>query len=211
MITTESKLKRYKRNREEYYNENIKGGILIKNLVGKLEEINKNAIRDFFSSFGTIEKIDLEINPETGKHKGFALVLFKRKEDAKIAIKKMNGYLISGVPIIVTEIPNNMQSYLIRSNNEGYNKLEMKTARDYFISKIQKDQYSKKIEGDKIDPDEERTKNLREDVFGHKYFREEISKTLGLFNLYGFLKGSLKEQRVFLEELKEDVKCKFIR
>ena len=123
----------------------------------------------------------------------------------------MDGYLISGVPIIVTEIPNNMKSYLLRSNNEGYNKLEMKTAREYFINKLQKDQYTRKIKIDKVDPEKERTKNLRNDIFTHKYYKEEPSKTLGLFNLYGFLKGSLKEQRKFLDELKEDVKRKLIR
>jgi RNA recognition motif-containing protein len=204
-------LNRRKRYQEDNSGFNTKGVILIKNLVGKLEDIKKEDIRSFFEGFGEIEEIDLEINPETGKHLGFGLVLFKRKEDADVAIKKMNGYLISGVPIIVSELPSHMSSYLMKSNNEGYNKLEMQTARNYFVSKLTNEQQQKNIQNNRLEVEEQREKNLKEDIINHKYYKEEPTKTLGLFNLYGSLKGSLKEQRDFLKELKSDVKCKLKR
>jgi len=54
-----------------------------------------------FAPFGDIEFINLHLDPETNRSKGFAFVQYKRPEDAKKALHSVNGLEIAGRQIKV--------------------------------------------------------------------------------------------------------------
>lgn len=56
------------------------------------EETQDGDIRDLFKDFGRIIRIFLAKDKATGNSKGFAFVSFDTKENAKRAIKAVNGH-----------------------------------------------------------------------------------------------------------------------
>jgi len=56
------------------------------------EETREQDIHDLFRGFGTISRVYLAKDKNTGLSKGFAFVNFVRREDAAQAIKKLSGY-----------------------------------------------------------------------------------------------------------------------
>ena len=109
-------------------------GIIIKNLINDLAKMNKEDIRKFFGSFGDIEYIDMEMDEQNGLNKGYAIILYSRAEDAKAAIKKMNGLRLSGEVMMVSHVPSYM--CLGTADDEGGNRIASKAARMYMISKL---------------------------------------------------------------------------
>ena len=83
-------------------------GIIIKNLVNDLAKMNQEDIRKLFRSFGEIEYIDMEMDNIKKLNKGYAIILYSRSEDAKAAIKKMNGLKLSGEVMMVSHVPADM-------------------------------------------------------------------------------------------------------
>jgi RNA-binding protein 39 len=70
--------------------------------VGSLHfNITEEDLRMVFSPFGDIEFINLHMDPETGRSKGYAFVQFKRPDDAKKALQQVNGLEIAGRQIKV--------------------------------------------------------------------------------------------------------------
>ena len=49
--------------------------------------------------------MDIQRDPISGRCKGFAFVHYCRADDAKEAIKKMNGFLIKDQPLKVSNVP----------------------------------------------------------------------------------------------------------
>ncbi|KAK6946451.1 Splicing factor RBM39, linker [Dillenia turbinata] len=73
--------------------------------VGNLHfNITEDQLRQVFESFGTVELVQLPLDPETGYCKGFGFVQFARLEDAKAA-ETLNGQLeIAGRVIKVSAV-----------------------------------------------------------------------------------------------------------
>lgn len=51
----------------------------------------RDDLEKVFGEYGTLEKVELIYNRQTGKSKGFGFVYFERQEDAEIARLKTNG------------------------------------------------------------------------------------------------------------------------
>ena len=120
-------------------------GIIIKNLVNDLAKMNQEDMRRFFGSFGDIEYIDMDFDPQTGLNKGYAIILYTNAEDAKAAIKKMNGLKLSGEVMMVSHVP----SYMClgsAGDDEGGSRIASKTARLYMISKLARGEVQKNLD-----------------------------------------------------------------
>ncbi len=64
--------------------------------VGKLSSrIHTSDLEDQFSKYGKIRDVDFR------KHRGFAFIEYKNREDAKYAIEKMDGRYFEGTRIVV--------------------------------------------------------------------------------------------------------------
>jgi RNA recognition motif-containing protein len=60
--------------------------------VGNMStETTEEDLRTMFSEVGTVESIDLIMDRQTGKPKGFAFVTMNTQDDAEKAISKFNG------------------------------------------------------------------------------------------------------------------------
>ena len=64
-------------------------------------EVKEESIKQAFTPFGPITKIEPmdEIDPITGKHKGYTFVEFEQPEAAQLALEQMNGILLCGKQI----------------------------------------------------------------------------------------------------------------
>uniref|UniRef100_A0A3Q2YIP3 Cold inducible RNA binding protein a n=1 Tax=Hippocampus comes TaxID=109280 RepID=A0A3Q2YIP3_HIPCM len=56
-----------------------------------------------FGKYGTIEKVDVIRDKETGRSRGFGFVKYENVEDAKDALEAMNGKTLDGRSIRVDE------------------------------------------------------------------------------------------------------------
>lgn len=72
--------------------------ILVRNLNRNTTEEH---LRDLFKPFGTLTDCVLVMDEKTGKSKGFGFVEMPLQEEAKNAIKKLNGKVFQGVVIRV--------------------------------------------------------------------------------------------------------------
>ncbi|KAK9171795.1 splicing factor CC1-like family protein [Cryptosporidium meleagridis] len=84
-------------------------------LVGLLARIRRDEIESLFSTFGKINKIDIEIDRKTQKCLGFAHVLFEKAIEGHDAIKALNNFEIAGQKITVS-IPQDSNSNVKVSN-----------------------------------------------------------------------------------------------
>jgi hypothetical protein len=67
--------------------------------------------REVFEPFGDLEFVNLHIDPETGRSKGFAFVQYQSPEDAKKALQHCNGLELAGRQLkvgLVTEAKTDM-------------------------------------------------------------------------------------------------------
>ncbi|CAD5125261.1 DgyrCDS13504 [Dimorphilus gyrociliatus] len=77
--------------------------------VGSLHfNITEDMLRGIFEPFGKIEHINLVLDPETSRSKGFGFVTFIRSEDAKKAMEQLNGFEIAGRPMKVNHVTEKM-------------------------------------------------------------------------------------------------------
>jgi len=74
-------------------------------------EVTEAQLRDAFSPFGQIKVVNLNLDPMTGKHKGFAFIWYDIPEAAQLAIETMNSANMWGRPIKVGR-PTQAQPYL---------------------------------------------------------------------------------------------------
>lgn len=66
--------------------------------VGNLHpQLTEDDLRDVFSPFGSIEYVNLVLDPaDSNKNKGFGFVQFRRPDDAKKALHQINGLEVAG-------------------------------------------------------------------------------------------------------------------
>ena len=92
------------RERISYMRKELEEKMGVKLFVGRLPyEISEEELSKAFSEHGKIDSINIAKDRESGKSKGFAFVTFPSKEEAKAAIKAMNGSEIKGRRIVVEE------------------------------------------------------------------------------------------------------------
>jgi len=66
-------------------------------------ETNEESLAAAFGKYGTIEKVDVIRDKETGRSRGFGFVKYDNVEDAKDALEAMNGKTLDGRAIRVDE------------------------------------------------------------------------------------------------------------
>ncbi|KAJ4921407.1 hypothetical protein JOQ06_024603 [Pogonophryne albipinna] len=66
-------------------------------------DTNEESLASAFSKYGTIEKVDVIRDKETGNSRGFGFVKYDNAEDAKDAMDGMNGTTLDGRSIRVDE------------------------------------------------------------------------------------------------------------
>ncbi|KAM8839802.1 cold inducible RNA binding protein a [Synchiropus picturatus] len=66
-------------------------------------ETNEDSLTAAFSKYGTIERVDVIRDKETGRSRGFGFVKYDNVEDAKDALEAMNGKTLDGRAIRVDE------------------------------------------------------------------------------------------------------------
>ncbi|KAK1879563.1 Cold-inducible RNA-binding protein [Dissostichus eleginoides] len=66
-------------------------------------ETNEDSLAAAFDKYGTIEKVDVIRDKETGKSRGFGFVKYDNSEDSKDALDGMNGKTLDGRCIRVDE------------------------------------------------------------------------------------------------------------
>jgi len=73
--------------------------------VGSLHfNITEDMLRGIFEPFGKIDHINLVMDNETGRSKGFGFVTFHDSEDAKKALEQLNGFELAGRPMKVGHV-----------------------------------------------------------------------------------------------------------
>ncbi|XP_068605277.1 cold inducible RNA binding protein a isoform X2 [Brachionichthys hirsutus] len=72
--------------------------------VGGLSfDTNEESLSSAFGKYGTIEKVDVIRDKETGRSRGFGFVKYDNADDAKDAMSAMNGKSLDGRAIRVDE------------------------------------------------------------------------------------------------------------
>ncbi|XP_075877309.1 cold inducible RNA binding protein a isoform X5 [Nelusetta ayraudi] len=66
-------------------------------------ETNEDSLAAAFGKYGTIEKVDVIRDKETGRSRGFGFVKYNNAEDAKDAMTAMDGKTLDGRSIRVDE------------------------------------------------------------------------------------------------------------
>lgn len=61
-------------------------------------------LREIFAPYGTITRAHVPVNPHTGIPKGFAFVEYEAEEQAKAAVKHMDGGQIDGSVVKVEAV-----------------------------------------------------------------------------------------------------------
>jgi len=63
----------------------------------------KNDLGDLFASFGTVRSVDIILDRETGRSRGFGFVELETAEQLAAAIQGLHGSLVNGRPLTVNE------------------------------------------------------------------------------------------------------------
>lgn len=72
--------------------------------VGNLSfSTNESELNELFSQAGEVESARIVTDRDTGRSRGFGFVEFADPAAAEAAIKKFNGYEVSGRPLTVNE------------------------------------------------------------------------------------------------------------
>ncbi|KAJ8933709.1 hypothetical protein NQ314_013839 [Rhamnusium bicolor] len=73
--------------------------------VGSLHfNITEDMLRGIFEPFGKIDNIQLIMDPETGRSKGYGFITFHNCDDAKKALEQLNGFELAGRPMKVGNV-----------------------------------------------------------------------------------------------------------
>ena len=65
--------------------------------VGKLPySFREPDVAQLFERFGRLRKVTVQLDPYTGKNKGFAFVEFEDRRDAEDAFDKYDGFTVEG-------------------------------------------------------------------------------------------------------------------
>ena len=77
---------------------------MFKIFVGNLTpNTTVDAIKTLFSRHADVEDVALAINPETGKPRGFAIVMIRDEEQGRTAIQLLRGTRLNGKALIINQ------------------------------------------------------------------------------------------------------------
>jgi RNA recognition motif-containing protein len=190
----------------------INKSVLIKNLVGKLAYLTEKDIRRMFQAFGEIVGVELQTDRHTGQNVGYGTVQFAKVQDANSAIQKMNGFIVSGEPLIVAQLPTYLSMGVKRSmpgeDGERYRKSQQANiAQSVIVTQIDNgnDQFS--ALNKMINPE---LAEIQRKIRTNEFHSRDPTKVLGIFNLFDPETKDSKRDKDFFDELKADVKCKII-
>ncbi len=72
--------------------------------VGNLPHATKeDELSEIFSSFGTVKSVQIIMDKETGKSRGFGFVEMESDDQAQAAVAALNGQDLGGRPLTVNE------------------------------------------------------------------------------------------------------------
>lgn len=72
--------------------------------VGNLDfSATEDTVRSLFEPYGTVERVTLMTDRDTGRSRGFAFVEMTDSEEADKAIQSLNGASLGGRPLTVNE------------------------------------------------------------------------------------------------------------
>ncbi|AWT60883.1 MAG: hypothetical protein DF168_02108 [Candidatus Moanabacter tarae] len=72
--------------------------------VGNLPyEINEETLREVFGEYGSVERVNVIMDRNTGRAKGFAFITMPDNEQAQNAIKSLDGVTVEGRPMRVNQ------------------------------------------------------------------------------------------------------------
>lgn len=72
--------------------------------VGNLSyDANADAVRTCFAEIGDVSEVHMVMDRETGRSRGFAFVTMSTHESAQNAIAQLNGAMLGGRPLRVSE------------------------------------------------------------------------------------------------------------
>lgn len=72
--------------------------------VGNLPfSVQEQDLKSFFSSYGSVSKVEVITDRETGRSKGFGFVEISNEDEANQAIEDLNGKDLGGRAVIVNE------------------------------------------------------------------------------------------------------------
>lgn len=170
-----------------------------------MSKVGERDVRGFFSMFGEIESVDIEFDKISGENRGQAIVHFVRSSDAEAAIKKMNGFIISETPIVVTKLPYHLAS---RLNNDSLDE-----RRDGYHPSHSRALLSSKLAGAAKDAeltqkeDKSEVEILEKTIKKDRHYSYDETRVLGLFNLID--PERIKEEG-YVDDIVKDVKCRLI-
>jgi len=79
----------------------------LKVYVGGLDySFTEEQVREIFASFGTLERVDLQIDGGTGASRGFAFVHFTSPDEGRRCVEQMDGFSLAGRIIKVSVASN---------------------------------------------------------------------------------------------------------
>jgi RNA recognition motif-containing protein len=94
----------------------------VKNIfVGNLDfAATDSSVRAMFEPYGTVERVNLVTDRDTGRSRGFAFVEMSNSEEADRAIAELNGTNFEGRPLNVNEARPKGQGGGGRGNSGGF-------------------------------------------------------------------------------------------
>lgn len=77
----------------------------IRLLIGNLSlETTESDLEKLFSQLGSVQSVELVVDPQTGKKKGFAFVEMSCSAEAQRAIKQLDGEAVDGRLITINSL-----------------------------------------------------------------------------------------------------------
>jgi len=88
--------------------------------VGSLHfNITEEMLKSIFEPFGKIDCIQLIIDSETQRSKGYGFVTFHNSEEAKKALEQLNGFELAGRPMKVNHVTDRNDGNYMDDNDRG--------------------------------------------------------------------------------------------
>lgn len=162
-------------------------------------------MRRLFSPFGEIALVDVAWNPVTQLNQGYAVVKFTTSQDASNAIKGMDGYLVNGVPLKVSQLT----PYMTMGTRPSQLGEDQGFVQKYTTAVKPAEVIEQPVSKYALPAVDSTTpaiiKKIIESVAANKHYVDEPTRTVAFFNLFDFEDRRLTADRDFLDKLIDDV------
>ncbi|KFB39088.1 AGAP008433-PA-like protein [Anopheles sinensis] len=62
-------------------------------------QITEDMLRSIFEPFGKIDNVQLIMDVDTGRSKGYGFITFHNVDEGKVAMNQLNGFELAGLPL----------------------------------------------------------------------------------------------------------------